>query len=255
MPDLSSTQFFLVCVVFVWSGFVRSSLGFGGAALALPILLLIHNDPLLYLPIIAIHLLIFSTLTIFTSQDKLSVLHYSPKIDWDYLKKSLSVMIIPKLIGVFGLITLSATILSTIIFAIIILYALGYLFNRSLVPNHSKFDHLMLALGGYFSGTSLIGAPLIVAVFARHVAQSYLRDTLFLMWFILVLIKVSSFIYFGIDMQWQAQLWLLPCAALGHYVGLQVHRYLQNKDPVTFYRWIGGGLLSVSLIGLSVLWQ
>ena len=50
MEHLAPVQLVLIGLVFVWSGFVRSGLGFGGAVLALPFLLLIHNDPLLFLP-------------------------------------------------------------------------------------------------------------------------------------------------------------------------------------------------------------
>ncbi len=45
-------QLIAIGACFIWSGFVRSGLGFGGAALTLPMLLIIHNDPLLYLPAI-----------------------------------------------------------------------------------------------------------------------------------------------------------------------------------------------------------
>ena len=64
MTDLSLWQYVLIGLVFVWSGFVRSGLGFGGAVLALPFLLLIHDDPLVFLPLIAAHLLLFSSLTV-----------------------------------------------------------------------------------------------------------------------------------------------------------------------------------------------
>jgi hypothetical protein len=43
---------------------VRSGLGFGGAVLTLPFLLMIRDQPLLFLPIISIHLLLFSGLTV-----------------------------------------------------------------------------------------------------------------------------------------------------------------------------------------------
>jgi hypothetical protein len=39
---------------------VRSGLGFGGAVLTLPFLLMIRDQPLLFLPIISVHLLLFS---------------------------------------------------------------------------------------------------------------------------------------------------------------------------------------------------
>ena len=48
MSELSILQLCLITLTFIWSGFVRSGLGFGGAALSLPFLLLIHNEPLVF---------------------------------------------------------------------------------------------------------------------------------------------------------------------------------------------------------------
>ncbi|HBO13697.1 MAG TPA: permease, partial [Halieaceae bacterium] len=36
MADLAAWQYAAIAVLFVWSGFVRSGLGFGGAVLTLP---------------------------------------------------------------------------------------------------------------------------------------------------------------------------------------------------------------------------
>ena len=58
MTELAWTQVALIGLIFVWSGFVRSGLGFGGALFTLPFLLLIHNDPVFFLPIISLHLLL-----------------------------------------------------------------------------------------------------------------------------------------------------------------------------------------------------
>ena len=57
--DFSTAQLIAISAIFVWSGFVRAGLGFGGAALALPLLLMVIDQPLFFLPIIATHLLIF----------------------------------------------------------------------------------------------------------------------------------------------------------------------------------------------------
>ena len=57
MSDLSLIQYGLIALIFIWSGFVRSGLGFGGAVLSLPFLLLVKDAPLVFLPIIAVHLL------------------------------------------------------------------------------------------------------------------------------------------------------------------------------------------------------
>ncbi len=263
MADLSLVQIVLVALIFAWSGFVRSGLGFGGAVMSLPFLLLIDNQPLVYLPIIAVHLLFFSTLTVAQNwrqhrrhlalatgagipQAELA----SGTIDWRYLKKALSIMIIPKLIGVFGLLTLPAKLMTTVIFIIVAAYAISYILNKPFKSNHPLVDTVFLMLGAYISGTSLIGAPLLIAVFATHVAKQQLRDTLFVLWFILVFIKMVAFVYAGVDLQLIHHLWLLPAATVGHVIGLRFHARLVDGDTRIFYRWLGVCLLLISVVGV-----
>lgn len=252
MSELLPYQYALIALVFVWSGFVRSGLGFGGAVLSLPFLLLIDNQPLVYLPLIAAHLLFFSGLT-FAIQFRRDARHQTTEstVDWRYLKHAMLIMIVPKLVGVFGLITLPNQVMSSIIFIIVAVYAVSYLLNKPFGSKNRKLDILFLILGGYISGTSLIGAPLIIAVFAAHVAREQLRNTLFALWFILVTIKMLAFVYAGIDLQLIHHLWLLPCAAVGHFIGLQFHRYMLSADQSLFYRVLGSVLLIISLLGLG----
>lgn len=258
MFELTGYQLFLIALVFVWSGFVRSGLGFGGAVLSLPFLLLIDNHPLLFLPIISVHLLVFSSAiwiqNFFKNRKTVSV---SPSdstqqdsVNWAYLKKALSIMIIPKLIGVFGLLTLPSELMSKIIFTIVGGYAISYIINRPFQSSNKLLDIGLLVLGGYISGTSLIGAPLIMIVFAKNVSRHQLRDTLFVLWFILVCIKLTAFIYAGVNLQLIHHLWLLPCAAIGHFLGLRFHNYIVNADQKIFFRVLGAVLLLVSVMGL-----
>lgn len=273
MSDLSLIQYGLIALIFIWSGFVRSGLGFGGAVLSLPFLLLVQNDPLVFLPIIAVHLLVFSSLTIWMNNrrshrkshrdkaDKSSqkLTGFGPDaaatapestVDWPYLWRMLRIMLVPKLIGVFGLFTLPANVLSTIIFVIVAIYSVSYILNRPFRSNSKAVDVGLLMAGGYISGTSLIGAPLIIAVAAQHLAREKLRDTLFGLWFILVLIKLAAFIWVGLDLQLIHHLWLLPCAAIGHVIGLRFHdRILKAETPV-FFRLLGIVLLIVSSVGM-----
>lgn len=171
-------------------------------------------------------------------------------IDWTYLRFALLVMIVPKLIGIFGLLTLPASLMSSIIYCIVIAYALSYIFNRPFTSNSRGLDILFLILGGYVSGTSLIGAPLIAAVFASHVSREKLRDTLFVLWFILVLIKMVSFIIAGVDLQLIHHLWLLPCAFIGHLLGERLHKKLVGAENKVFFRALGSVLIVVSTLGL-----
>ncbi len=106
-------------------------------------------------------------------------------------------------------------------------------------------------LGGYISGTSLIGAPLIIAVFMTHVAAHQLRDTLFALWFILVSIKMAAFIWAGVDLQLLHTLILLPCAGIGHVLGLRIHEKMLNAETKVFFRVLGSILLVISGIGLA----
>lgn len=261
MSDLTYIQYSLIALVFVWSGFVRSGLGFGGAVLSLPFLLLIDNQPLVYLPLIAVHLLIFSSATVIgryvkqnnrTDSDETKP---QKNIDWAYLKYAFSIIIIPKLIGVFGLLTLPTSVMSGIIFIIVSCYSVSYILNKPFVSNKPWLDVLFLMLGGYISGTSLIGAPLIIAVMANHVNKYQLRDTLFVLWFVLVVIKMSMFIYLEIDLQLIHHLWLLPCATVGHFIGLHFHQRLLSGEQSKFYRLLGSALLAISMIGLYQLFS
>jgi len=255
VQDLLWYQYALIGIIFIWSGFVRSGLGFGGAVLSLPFLLLIDNDPLLFLPIIGVHLLVFSLLITGPEQwkswqSRRRGQDSESSIDWRYLKYSLAVMIVPKLVGVLGLLTLPAELMSGIIFCIVMVYATSYILNKPFRSNNRWLDTLFLMLGGYISGTSLIGAPLIVAVYASHVAKHQLRDTLFVLWFILVLIKMASFLIAGVDLQLIHHLWLLPCAAIGHVIGQRFHARIVASESPLFYRVVGSVLVVTSIAGL-----
>lgn len=167
--DLNVYQMLAVAALFVWTGFVRTGLGFGGAALGLPLMLFIKNDPRIWLPIISVHLLFFSGLTLRTR------LH---NVDWPYLRQT-SRYIIPPAIGVFGLVNLPILWLNTLIYSITWFYGFIWLFNRTIESHHGWVDKVLLVIGGYVAGTSLTGAPLMVAVYMRHVSKEKLRDTLF----------------------------------------------------------------------------
>lgn len=240
LMEFSGLQSLLAVLLFVWAGFVRTGLGFGGAALGLPLMLFLHNDPLLWLPVISIHLLFFSGLTLRTR------LH---NVDWAYLRYTARYIIPPAVIGVFGLISLPTLWLNVFIYSITLFYGSIWIFNYAIQSHHAWADKVLLVLGGYVAGTSLTGAPLMVAVYMRNVSKEQLRDTLFVLWFILVSLKMSTFIALGVTVHWLTALLLLPGAAVGHYLGLKTHEVIMRND-LLFKRWIGGGLVIVSVLGL-----
>ncbi|MDD2802196.1 MAG: TSUP family transporter [Methylococcales bacterium] len=238
--DFSPYQMLSIALVFIWTGFVRTGLGFGGAALGLPLMLFVQNNPLLWLPIIGVHLLFFSGLTL------LNRLH---NVDWHYLRTSSIYIIPPAVIGVFGLVNLPLLWLNSFIYSVTLFYGFIWLLNRGIESHHAWIDRLLLILGGYIAGISLSGAPLMVAVYMRHVSNYKLRDTLFVLWFILVSIKMVTFITLSVDLHFLTALTLLPIAAIGHILGLKAHNAIMRND-LLFKRWIGGGLVIVSALGL-----
>ncbi len=239
-PDFSLLEIVLTGLLFMWAGFVRSGLGFGGAALGLPFMLFIYNQPVYWLPIIGIHLLFFSSLTLRTRL-------YD--VDWTYLRTSLVYIIPPALIGVFGLLSLPNLWILTFIYSITLFYAFMWLLNKAIHSEKNWFDKLLLVFGGYIAGTSLTGAPLMAAVFARNVIQTQLRNTLFVLWFILVSIKMTTFAVLGVELNALTSLALIPVAAVGHFIGLKTHDFILQND-VLFKRVIGGMLVVVSGLGL-----
>ena len=237
----SSLELAIISLIFVWIGFVRTGLGFGGAVLGLPLLMLVGGSPIDWLPIIGIHLLFFSAIALVNSLKT---------IDWNYLKKSLPWILPSKIIGVIGLISLPPTVMTLIVYSITFFYALTWAMNFNIASREGWVSRVLLILGGYISGTSLNGAPLLVAVYMQNIDIKKLRNTLFVLWFLLVTIKMGAFVIVDVYINWQFSLMLIPVAALGHFIGLKVHDRIIENDT-QFKRWMGGVLILICLAGLS----
>jgi uncharacterized membrane protein YfcA len=252
MTDLLPWEYGAIALIFVWGGFVRSGLGFGGAVLTLPFLLMIRDQPLIWLPIVSVHLLVFSGATIGLAHlaDRRSGDASASTVNWEFLRYALPLMIIPKLIGVAGVIALPGSLVSGFIFCMVAVYAVSYILGRPFKSGSKRIDAFFLMLGGYVSGVSLIAAPLVVPVAASRVPKEQLRDTLFVLWFALVALKLGAFVITGVDLQWAAHLRLLPAATVGHFIGLRFHRYTLRADTRVFFRYLGVALLVVSGAGM-----
>ena len=237
----TSIELVIISCIFIWIGFVRTGLGFGGAVLGLPLLMLVGGSPIDWLPIIGIHLIFFSGIALAKSLKT---------VDWGYLKKSLPWILPAKIIGVIGLINLPPTVMTVIVYSIVAFYALTWIMNFQIASREGWVTRLLLILGGYISGTSLNGAPLLVAVYMQNIEIKKLRNTLFVLWFLLVSIKMSAFLVVDVYINWQFSLMLIPIAALGHFVGLKVHDQIIQNDT-KFKKWMGSVLIVICIVGLS----
>jgi uncharacterized membrane protein YfcA len=256
MTELSFIQLVAIAIIFAWSGFVRSGIGFGGALFTLPFLLLVLDDPLVFLPIISIHLLFFASTTVIGDHLKNATSNVNDKyiktgVNWWFVRYSMAIMIIPKLAGVIGLLVLPAELTNIIIFILIAAYSLTYIFDMPMRSSSRLMDFSFLTFGAYISGTSLVGGPLIIAVAMRYIKPHEYRSTLFVIWFVLVSIKLSALAYAEVDLQLVNALLLLPFAGIGHLIGLKTHQWLLQRDNRSFYRNIGLLLLITSCVGLA----
>jgi len=238
-------EIILIGLLFMWAGFVRSGLGFGGAALGLPLMLFINDQPLFWLPIIGTHLLFFSAMTLRTR------LH---NVNWPYLRQALTYILPATFVGVFGLLNLPNNVLVIFVYGITLFYAITWIMSWAIQSNNNMLDRFLLLTGGYVAGTSLTGAPLIVAVFMRHVTGEQLRNTLFVLWFIIVSIKMTTFAVLNVELHFLTALVLIPVAAIGHIIGLKAHDKIIQNDQ-SFKRVIGGILAIISILGLlKIVW-
>lgn len=232
----------VLLIAFWWSGFVRAGLGFGGAGLMYPIAFLVVDSVIFIVPIVGMHLLFFTTLTLAQGGYK--------KVDWRTTGKLLLILLPAKIAGVFGLLQLPEFWLLMSVYVIIIIYSLGYIFKIKSPKPNPWFNVPTLLFGGYVSGLSLSGAPIIAAVALQYLKKHQARESMFVVWIVAVSIKLSTLVYFGIDMQWQHQLWLFPIALVGHIMGSKMHTKLQAMQNDSFYRWMGIALLILSVTGL-----
>ncbi|HIP93969.1 MAG TPA: sulfite exporter TauE/SafE family protein, partial [Leucothrix sp.] len=124
----TAPQFIAIGLIFIWTGFVRTGIGFGGAALGLPLLLLVDDKPLVYLPIIGTHLLFFTFLTLSSR---------SHNINWPIVAKVMAIIIVPKIAGLVGLFNFPTHWLIIAVFCITLLYGFTWLTNYQ-IKSQSK---------------------------------------------------------------------------------------------------------------------
>lgn len=226
---------------FVWSGFIRASLGVGALILMLPFALLVINTPLIIVPVVATHAVILSSLT---------VLQHFYNVSWKHVGIFLGITFIPFIIGLYGLIQLPEKWLVLLAYMITLVYSLSYLWPRPVAKKSTILDLVTLIIGGYINGLSFTGGPPIAAVMSKHVPKRQFRDTFLAMVILIATIKLSTFYWLGISLQPQLQLIVIPAVLLGHVMGLRFHRYFVSMDERIFYRWLGIVLLMVTLLGI-----
>lgn len=229
-------------IAFIWSGFIRAGLGFGGAGLMYPVALIAVDSILFLVPIVCVQLLILSGITLVRDHRL---------IDWKVVITMFALVLPTFMAGVFGLIKLPEIWPLITVYAVIIFYSFSYILNWDTSKAGKWLDAPSLIVGGYVSGLSLSGAPLIAAVAIKRLNKHSIRASLFVLWIALVCIKLFTFYLYDVDLQLRHQAWLLPCALIGHFMGLRAHNYLLKMEGPLFYRCLGFGLLALCLLSIS----
>ncbi len=231
-----------LALCFLWSGFIRSGLGFGGLVLTLPFALMVVDSPLDIMPLAIVHAFVVGVSTV--------VLRFN-NVDWLQLWRMFWIMAIPVGLGLFGLITIPEYWLLILVFGVVLTYSLNYIRPFIRLKGGRWSDTATLMLGGYLSGLALIGSPLIVAVAGHRIERHRLRDSLLALWVILSPPKLVILFYSGVDLHLDWQWWLLPVNLAGHLLGMKFHDHLLNLRSGVFYRWLGLMLVVVVLFGIT----
>ncbi|TAK71987.1 MAG: sulfite exporter TauE/SafE family protein [Gammaproteobacteria bacterium] len=239
---MSTMDFVILSLAFLWSGFVRTGFGFGGTALMLPFALLAVDTPLIIVPLIALQSIIFSISTVAKNYKS---------INYKFLTYLFAILAIPVSVGLMGLVTLSDKMLMSIAYGIVLIYAIGYILPLEVKINTKWIDIPLLACGGYMMGVAFTGSPVIVAVAMRHLPKEQLRDTLLAVWIIIAVVKLISLWILGISLHLNMQLWLLPMVLVGHVTGIFFHSNILKWKGKRFYQLLGTMLLIVTIIGLA----
>ncbi len=240
--ELSVYAVIVLMLAFCWSGFIRAGLGFGGAGLMYPVALLAVDSVVFLVPIICIQLLVFSSFTLIKDYRL---------INWRVAGGLMAVIFPTYMIGVFGLISLPEKTVLFIVYIVIIVYSLNYIFASGIKKPRRWVEIPALLLGGYVSGISLSGAPIIAAVGIQYLDKNQIRPTFFVLWAIVCIIKLITLYSYGVNLQLIHQLWLLPCAFAGHFLGLKLHDRLLKIQTRAFYRMMGIALLVLCLVSMA----
>ena len=246
MTDLTVVQMISLMLVFVWSGFVRAGLGFGGAALALPFALIVVESGQVAPPLLLMQLILFSGLH--------TVQHWD-NVDRRYLGCLAALLVLPVLAGVYSLIKLPNHGLMTLVYLFVLGIAIQYIVQMEFKTVSRAVDGVLLMLEGYVLGSTTAGDPPIVAVSMRYVHPSQVRDTLLCLWLIFAALNLVVLIRAEVDLQWRAQVWLLPATVVGHLIGDRVHGRLIAMQNAVFDRVLGVALFLVTILGLVKLWR
>ena len=92
---------------------------------------------------------------------------------------------------------------------------------------------------------------MIVAVAMKRISPPEFRQTLFVLWIFLVMIKMIAFWIANVPIYYLVALYLLPFAWLGNNIGNKLHQRIVTKDTSKIQQLIGILLLFSSILGLS----
>lgn len=246
LPSSTAMEFttfsvIVLLIAFVWSGFVRSGLGFGGAGLMYPIAFLAIDSVVFIVPIVGVQLLIFSGITLALGGYK--------KVDWSTTLK-LTLAIMPAyLVGVFGLLNFPEFWLLMLVYMFILLYSLGYMLDYQLKPS-AWLNLPIITLGAY------IGRLVISwCAFSGHGGITVFTTFTSARVYVCIVVyyghnQVGDFTLFWGGFAVRASIVVVACCDHWASVGNKVAPSIMTINLDAFYRWMGWALFALSVIGL-----
>jgi uncharacterized protein len=233
-------EIFLILGIGIFLGFfVQTLVGFAGALVALPILLLAFKlpDAIAYVSIFYL----FSSSFLIKKEWQ--------NIDRQVILKLTIGSVIGVILGIVVLTYSKPVVLQKALGVFILLYIVYVLVGKKEMTTNNTANWILGALGGFFSGVFSTGGPLYVISVKNSVREMQaFRATMIGVLGLVTLVRVPALAVSGtLTMQHvKMSLLLLPVFFLAQYLGTQ----LFSKINETFFKRLLLGLLFFSAIGL-----
>lgn len=214
----------LLLTIGIFAGFfIQTVIGFGGALIALPFLLLVMplSEAVSY---ISIFYLISSPIYVYKEWDQ---------IDKNLLKKIAFSSFFGVLVGIIVLVYGKPLILKKALGIFIILFVLNSLRIQKKLLLFPKTKHFLGFLGGFFSGVFSTGGPLYVLIVQNETTDvKTFRATMFGTLALVTLMRIPVLVAGGVMNMTQVynSLYVLPFFILALFLGKKV--YLKLNEPL-----------------------
>lgn len=186
-------EYFFLFFIVLYGMTIRSITGFGGISISLPLLLLFHSNPLVFIPIMVLQAVWVFAALLFQER------HH---IDFLWINTLFPVIVLLYIFGFLGLLEFSDQVFSLLLGVVAIFLAIVFGWQKFFMHEKNprplyqldKWDYILLICAGYFGGLALSGGIFLSSVLLRYtVSKQTFRSLLALSGLLFTIPKLFVF--------------------------------------------------------------